>query len=254
MKKAAIDFGFKRTGIAFTDPQEKIVSRVETVETSNVLKVLEENQPLSEIIVGFPINLKMTFTKSTYGAIDAALEIAKYFSFTPVYLMDERFTTNIASSMGKKELIDGISASILLDERLNGAKGSRVFWVIPPISKKVVNLINSFNSKRLLMIGSALRGLETLYGGTDVEIFEDDPTFFRLRSKNEKYSLHFGIIWDIILQRRDLIDLVVCEKDNFEKVREIFKDHAIIVVEGERCEGTFLVGGRWLKIERESQR
>ncbi len=255
MKKVAIDFGAKRTGFAFTDPAEMIVSKVKTIESNRIFDELEENQPLSEIIIGLPINLKMNFTLSTYAAVDKAIEIGKTFSPTPVYLMDERFTTKIANSMHRKEIIDGISASILLEERLRGAKGIRVFWSLPVISNKIADLILSlgyFND--VLILGSALRGIEKYKIGTHVEIFEDNPVFFRLRSMRQDYVLNFGINWDIILKSTDRANLVICNDKDREKIKNNFPDGTFVISENSHVDGTLSVGGRWLKIERINKR
>ncbi len=253
MKKAAIDFGLKRTGIAFTDLAEKIVARVQTVETSNISDILRENLPLSEILMGFPINLKMKFTRSTYSAIDKAIEIAEIFAPIPLYLMDERFTTTMAYSLGKKENVDGISASILLNERLNGAKGRRVFWSLPRISEKIISLVLSLNAfKNVIMIGSALRGLERYDIGDTIEIFEEDPAFFRLREKvqNEKCYLNFGMNWDIILQRINEVDLVICGLEEFEEICRYLPKDLVVIVEGEGTDEAFSIGERWLTVKK----
>jgi putative Holliday junction resolvase len=255
MKKVAIDFGTKRTGFAFTDPNEMIVSKVKTVDTEDIFNELEENQPFSEIIIGLPINLKMNFTPSTYLAVDKAIEIGKLFSPVPVYLIDERFTTKIAGSMHKKEIIDGISASILLEERLRGAKGTRVFWSLPNISTQIVDLISSIGPfKDVLILGNALRGIEKYPIGSNVEIFEDNPVFFRLRSMSSNYTLNFGMIWDIILKKIEHSNLVICEGLHREKIKNCFSDDAFIITENANVEGTLSVGGRCLKIEKINKR
>lgn len=250
MKKAAVDIGTKRTGIALTDPSQKIVSKVKTVDTEKIFDQLEENLPLDEMIIGFPINLKNNFTPSTYMAVDKAIEIARYFSEIPVYLMDERFTTRIAGAMRRKEIIDGISASILLEERLRGASGIRVFWSLPKISNVIINFISSLGRfKNVMIIGDALRGIERNGQWDHVEIFEDNPVFFRLREGYLNCTLNFDLIWDIILQRSNGIDLVICTEDHLEKIRDIFNDDIFVVVEGEG-KGSIPIGGRWLKIEK----
>ncbi|BBJ27834.1 RuvX/YqgF family protein [Athalassotoga saccharophila] len=248
MKKAAIDVGIKRTGFAFTDPEEKIISKVKTVETADIDREINENMPLSEIIVGFPINLQNRFTPSTYMAVNKAIEIAKNYAPVPVYLMDERFTTKIASEMRKKHIIDGISASILLEERLNGSKGRRVFWSLPFLSDKISSLFSLGNFKNVCMMGEDLRGIESKAHDLNFLIFEEDPTFFVLRSRCNNCTLHFGIDWDIILQSANNIDLVICSQRYVEKAKEIFREGTAIVSEGSEYDGLY-IGGRWIRIE-----
>ncbi len=251
MKKVAIDFGTKRTGLAFTDPSEMIVSKVKTVDSSRIFDELEENQPFSEIIMGLPINLKMNFTLSTYAAVDKAIEIGKVFSPVPVYLMDERFTTKIANSMHKREITDGISASILLEERLRGAKGIRVFWSLPNISDQIVDFILSLGHfDDVLILGSALRGIEKHKIGTNIEIFEDNPVFFRLRSMCSGYVLNFGMIWNIILKRVEHANLVICNGSDLEKIKNNLTNGTFVIIEDSNVKGALSIGGRWLKIEK----
>ncbi len=248
MKKAAIDIGIKRTGFAFTDPEEKIISKVRTVDTSDIDREISENMPLSEIIVGFPINLQNHFTPSTYMAVNRAIEIAKTFVPVPVYLMDERFTTKIASEMRKKHIIDGISASILLEERLNGSKGKRVFWSLPFLSDKIESLFSLGHFNNICVIGEDLRGIECKSNGLNFLIFEEDPAFFVLRSGCKNCTLHFGIDWDIILQSANNIDMVICSERYVEKAKEIFREGTLIVSECSENEG-LSIGGRWIRIE-----
>lgn len=248
MKKAAIDIGIKRTGLAFTDPEERIVSKVKTIETKDLEHEISKNLPLSEIIIGLPVNLKNQFTRSTYMAVDRAIEIAKEFSPVPVYLMDERYTTKMASTIESKTIIDGISASILLEERLNGAKGTRVFWSMPFVSNEIVEFLSSLG-RTVCVIGGDLRGIEFRKQNLRFLIFEDDPVFFVLRSKCGNCTLHFGINWDIILQNADNVDLAICSEEYLEKAKEIFPERVFVVSEGRENEGLF-VGGRWIRIER----
>lgn len=260
MKKASVDFGFKRTGLAVTDPSGSFVSSIKTVEPGAVIGELWKNGPLSEIIVGFPLNLNFAFTKSTAAAVDMAVEISKSFGHIPVYLVDERFTSSVANSKiekgskKRKELVDGLSASILLEDYIHGAKAHRVIPRIPPLSENVIDLFLNLGSfDNVLMLGGALRGLETHIIAKKLEIFEDDPVCFRIRQKNsekvdEMISLNFGVFWDIILQRLKVIDLLVCEKEHIDRIDTKALDGKLIVVENNFEEGTVSVGGRWLTI------
>ncbi len=260
MKKASVDFGFKRTGLAVTDPSGSFVSSIKTVEPDAVIDELRKILPLSEVIVGFPLNLNFEFTRSTEAAVDMALSIAANFEHIPVYLVDERFTTSVASSKmergskKRKEIIDGLSASVLLEDYIRGAKAHRVIPHLPDLSEKITKLFLSLGSfDNVLMIGGALRGAETRIVSKKLEIFEDDPVCFRIRRKNsekfdKKISLTFGVFWDIILQRLKMIDLLVCEKEHIEKIDTKFLNGKLVIVENNFEEGTIGVGGRWLTI------
>lgn len=262
MRKVAIDFGPKRTGIAITDPNGKIVTFTKIVEPSEILKEIKKVDALSEVIFGFPINLKMRFTKSTIDAVDKSIEIAKSILPVPVYLVDERFTSSIANSRinvskgrNRKTLVDGLSASVILEDYIHGMKAHRVMWELPRISGEIVSLISAIGHfKKIYLVGSGLRGIEFFPIAEEYEIFEEDPAYFRLRQRRINdfdihISLHFGVFWDIILRRLNEADLLVCDAENMAKIDKCaFPPGLLIVIEEKK--GAVHVGGRSLRILR----
>jgi len=95
----ALDFGFKRTGIAITDPLKIIASPLETVATENLiewLKIYQLREEVDRIIVGLPTKLDLSDTHTT-GSVKKLIELLKTeFPKVPVSEIDERFTSKIA--------------------------------------------------------------------------------------------------------------------------------------------------------------
>jgi putative holliday junction resolvase len=132
MRIMAIDYGSKRTGIAVTDPLQIIAQGLTTVETHMALVFLREylsKETVSTIIVGEPLNLDDSETHATSGAREFAKKLKRHFPTVQVELVDERFTSKMASSaireMGlkkkdreKKGLVDEVAAAMMLQEYL----------------------------------------------------------------------------------------------------------------------------------------
>ena len=130
----AIDYGTKRTGLAVTDPQQIIASGLTTVETSQLLLFLHNymaKEPVECLVIGNPKNLDNTPAQSADSINQFTKKLKITYPEMPVYSIDERFTSKIASQeiagMGlkkkdreKKELIDAVSAVMLLQEWMNG--------------------------------------------------------------------------------------------------------------------------------------
>ena len=131
-KKIAIDFGLKRSGLAITDSSNIIASPLETVDTSILmpyLKTLFQREEVDTIVLGEPkrLNNQDTHISENVRLFHSALE--KEFKNIRIVLIDERFTSKIASQtihrMGLKKskkqdkgLVDQISATVLLQSFL----------------------------------------------------------------------------------------------------------------------------------------
>ncbi len=262
MRKASVDFGFKRSGIAISDPNGKIVTSVKTVKPSKIVEELKSVDLLSEVVFGLPLNLKMQFTKSTTAAVSKAIEVAESIAPIPVYMVDERFTSTIAnaeirSSNSKKSIVDELSASIIFQDYMRGMKSYRVIWKLPRISNDIVSLINACGPfEKVCLVGSGMRGLELKEIARKYEIFEADPVFFRLRElntleKKSNISLHFGVFWDIILHElsndSSFLTLLVCDDIHIsdDVVKKLPFGITVIV---ETKDGPVRIGGRSMRI------
>jgi putative Holliday junction resolvase len=128
-----IDYGKKRTGIAVTDPLKIIASALQTVESPQLIGFLKDyfsRESVEMILVGEPRNLNHSDTDATAAVRDLISRLTSFFPSIPVKTIDERFTSKLASramlDMGmkkkqrqKKELIDQIAATIMLQEYLD---------------------------------------------------------------------------------------------------------------------------------------
>ena len=128
----AIDFGFKRTGIAVSDPLKIIASPLDTIPTENLfewLKNYQQNESLERFIVGMPTNLDQSNTHTTDAVKKLIEKLQLDFPDIPISVVDERFTSKIAQqsmilggmkkkNRQKKENIDKISATLILQSYL----------------------------------------------------------------------------------------------------------------------------------------
>jgi putative Holliday junction resolvase len=128
----ALDYGLKRTGIAVTDPFQIIATGLTTVESPKLISFLKDyfkKEIVERIIIGEPKNLDDTDTHATPLVKQIKEKIVKEFPSIPVTMVDERFTSKMASramiDMGMKKkqrrnkaLIDEIAATIMLQDYL----------------------------------------------------------------------------------------------------------------------------------------
>src|SRR5579871_232575 len=130
----AIDYGLKRTGIAVTDPLQIIATGLTTIESYKLIQFLKDyfkKETVELILIGEPKNLDDSDTHATHLVKQIREKINKEFTSIPIKMVDERFTSKMASramiDMGMKKkqrqnkaLVDEIAATILLQEYLAG--------------------------------------------------------------------------------------------------------------------------------------
>lgn len=128
----ALDYGKKRTGIAVTDPLQIIANMLDTVDTRELIGYLKKYFSIEEVekvIIGYPLNFDDTPTDATPLVEKFIPKFQHVFPHIPIEKADERMTSKMASQaiarMGlskkqreKKELIDAVSATIILQEYL----------------------------------------------------------------------------------------------------------------------------------------
>jgi len=124
----AFDYGTKRIGIAVTDPLQIIATGLETIHPKDIVEYLKkylQTEQVERFIVGEPKQMDNTPSQSAIHVKGFVTILKKNFPEIPVEMLDERFTSKMASAtiaqsgMGKmdrrnKELVDTISAVILL--------------------------------------------------------------------------------------------------------------------------------------------
>jgi putative Holliday junction resolvase len=132
----AIDFGERRVGLAISDPTGTIASPV-----GAILRRAGKRPPIAEIVrraqeleargfvVGLPLDGNGEETPRSSEVRTIAVELERRTSL-PVQLVDERFTTAAAlrairemggSTRGRKEDVDALAATILLQHALQYA-------------------------------------------------------------------------------------------------------------------------------------
>lgn len=128
----AIDYGQKRCGIAVTDELQLIATGLTTVESHNIIPFLKnylsQNQ-VSGFVVGEPKQMNNMPSESAIFIEQFVKALMKNFKEIPVYRVDERFTSMMASrtileaGLKKKDrqnkaLVDQVSATIILQSFL----------------------------------------------------------------------------------------------------------------------------------------
>lgn len=128
MRIMAFDYGTKRIGIAVTDPLQIIATALNTVHPNSIVEFLKQylaNETVVRFIVGEPKQMDNSPSQSAIHVTGFVKLLKKNFPGIPVEMLDERFTSKMASAtiaqsgMNKKarqnkELVDAISAVILL--------------------------------------------------------------------------------------------------------------------------------------------
>ncbi|MEY3059825.1 MAG: hypothetical protein RL000_1177 [Bacteroidota bacterium] len=126
----AIDYGKKRTGLAVTDPLKIIANGLTTINTQELFDYLKDyiaKEEVEKIIIGLPYQLDGSPTDATPSVLHCIRRLKNSFPNIPIVPVDEQFSSKMASramiDMGmkkkdrqKKELIDQIAATILLQE------------------------------------------------------------------------------------------------------------------------------------------
>jgi putative Holliday junction resolvase len=129
----AIDYGKKRTGIAVTDPLQIIASPLATIQSNELISFLKEylkHEDVSLILMGYPLQWNETATHATPLVEQAIQKIKKQFPQLSIQKVDERLSSKQAQKemhnmhmkkkeRQKKENIDKIAATLLLQEYLN---------------------------------------------------------------------------------------------------------------------------------------
>lgn len=128
----SFDFGTKRLGIAVTDPLQMIATGLTTIHPKDVVDFLQkyiQTEQIEKFIVGEPKQMDGSASQSAPQVKGFVTILKKHFPEIEVELLDERFTSKMASATiaqsglkksdrQKKELVDTISAVIILQSYL----------------------------------------------------------------------------------------------------------------------------------------
>jgi putative holliday junction resolvase len=127
-----IDYGLKRTGLAWTDPLQIIATGLETVPTEGLVAHLQQllrKEPVEKIVLGFPTRLDGSDTDTTPGVRALKQQLETTFPAIAVVFWDEAFSSKkamqamVQGGVSKKNrrdkaLIDKVSATIILQDYL----------------------------------------------------------------------------------------------------------------------------------------
>jgi putative Holliday junction resolvase len=131
----AIDFGKKRVGVAVTDSLQLIATRLETVNTDQIWKFLDDyfsREDVDLVLVGYPVQLNNQPSEAL-RYINPFVQKFRQKYEKEIRQVDERFSSKIAfqsmidaglrkSQRQNKGTIDGVSATILLQSYLEQKK------------------------------------------------------------------------------------------------------------------------------------
>ena len=129
----AIDYGRKRTGIAVTDELQIIANGLTTVTSHEIFGFLAsyiQKEKVDKIVVGEPRQMNNQPSESLKFINPFVNRLKKEFPLIEVIMVDERFTSKMAfqamidgglkkKDRQNKELVDSISATIILQSFLN---------------------------------------------------------------------------------------------------------------------------------------
>jgi putative holliday junction resolvase len=128
MRVMAFDYGTKRIGIAVTDPLQMIANSLDTIHPLEIIDYLKkylQAEQVERFVVGEPKQMDNTPSQSAPHVKGFVNLLKKTFPEIPIDMMDERFTSKMASAVilqsginkkarQNKALVDNISATILL--------------------------------------------------------------------------------------------------------------------------------------------
>lgn len=132
----AIDYGKKRVGLAVTDPEQRIATRLTTVSSGDIWSFLDSyfrQEKVVLVLVGYPLQLNAQPSEAVAYINPFIKAFVKKYPEIKLEQVDERFTSVLAhqalidGGLKKKErqdksLIDGVSATILLQSYLERQK------------------------------------------------------------------------------------------------------------------------------------
>lgn len=128
----AIDYGKKRVGLATTDPQQIIASRLTTIPTHTLFDFLKEyfqKETVEKVVVGYPKQLNNEASEAVRYINPFLKKFQQIYPEMQLEIIDERFTSKIAfqtmidggvkkEKRKDKAMVDGISATIILQSYL----------------------------------------------------------------------------------------------------------------------------------------
>ncbi len=127
-----IDYGRKRVGLAVTDMNRIIATKLATVSTSKIWEFLHtyfQNEKVDEVIIGYPLQMNNTASEAVAYINPFIKKFQVKYPEIPIIQVDERFTSKMAframidggvkkMARRNRNLVDAISATIILQSYL----------------------------------------------------------------------------------------------------------------------------------------
>lgn len=124
----AFDYGTKRVGIATTDPLKIIANSLTTIHPKDIVAFLQKyllSEEVELFVIGEPKQMNGSASESAAQVKGFVTILKKHFPLIPIEMMDERFTSKMASATiaqsglnktakKNKALVDTIAATIIL--------------------------------------------------------------------------------------------------------------------------------------------
>lgn len=104
MKVLGLDIGDKWTGVAISDELGMFARPLTTIHAETLVTFLEEivqKEPISTIVVGYPITLRGTISEQTLKIKNEKEALEKHFPQLRFILQDERLTSKQADTLKK---------------------------------------------------------------------------------------------------------------------------------------------------------
>jgi putative Holliday junction resolvase len=128
----SIDYGRKRVGLAVTDPQQIIATRLTTVPAHTIWDFLNDyfkKEAVEMVVVGYPKQMNNEASEAVRYINPFLKKFQIQYPGMTLEILDERFTSKMAfqtmidgglkkQKRQDKALIDGISATIILQSYL----------------------------------------------------------------------------------------------------------------------------------------
>jgi putative Holliday junction resolvase len=128
----AFDYGSKRIGVAVTDSLQIIATSLTTIHPKDAIDYIKKylvSEEVAAFILGEPKQMDGSASQSAQQVKGFATLLKKNFADIPIEMIDERFTSKMASAAiaqsglkksdrQKKELVDAVAAVIILQSYL----------------------------------------------------------------------------------------------------------------------------------------
>ncbi len=127
----AIDFGTKRTGLAWTDPLQLSINPLTALSPDEVIEFIRDHEDeIEKLILGFPLESDGSYADATLSVINFKNRLINAFPSLTLVTVDESYSSQEARAyliqLGykkkyreKKENIDKVAAAIILQRYLD---------------------------------------------------------------------------------------------------------------------------------------